>query len=540
MRTPETPAELGLPHAQWWEGQRDTVERVLDAFDEYSYVLLSAPTGSGKTMIATAVQRLLGLDSVTLTHTISLQGQYIKTLPWAQVVTGRANHPCDLVQLKAIGASAAQAPCTQGDDCELLELGNWCSYYSQLYAAAGNPQAVLNYAYAVRIVQARGIRGMKGNPFHRDLLVCDEADLAEAAIIEAVTIRLDKAESRRFGRPALKATAVELAAWARGVMPQVQDWYSVQRKAVVCADHDKLTCIDCDHQPSSAAMGTHRHAAAFKNAVSDLASVGADWIVTPDDHVLLVRPLWGWTVAQRVLFFAFRRVLLMSATLGDPDVLAAKLALPKGEWTYIEVPSTFPPDNRPVLYAPVVRVNRQSDRHDFDRLADVIHHIAEQPAFRERKGIIHTASFAIAKRLFQRLVLLSDRYLPHLGGRDAKDQIIDRLRNDDRPLIALSPSLATGVDIPYEIGFQVVAKVPFGDLGDPVTRARREYEDFGQQNYDAEAMNTVVQACGRAVRAPDDVGVTFILDGNFWSLYRRTYTPAYFDVKQQMKGGRDG
>jgi len=41
-------------------------------------------------------------------------------------------------------------------------------------------------------------------------------------------------------------------------------------------------------------------------------------------------------------------------------------------------------------------------------------------------------------------------------------------------------------------------------------------------------MNTVVQAYGRAVRAPDDKGVTFVLDSNFWPLYKRAYTPKHF------------
>ena len=41
-------------------------------------------------------------------------------------------------------------------------------------------------------------------------------------------------------------------------------------------------------------------------------------------------------------------------------------------------------------------------------------------------------------------------------------------------------------------------------------------------------MSQVVQACGRAVRAPDDTGVSYILDENFWGLYKRAHSPGYF------------
>ena len=37
-----------------------------------------------------------------------------------------------------------------------------------------------------------------------------------------------------------------------------------------------------------------------------------------------------------------------------------------------------------------------------------------------------------------------------------------------------------------------------------------------------------MQACGRAVRTPDDKGVNYILDANFWGLFKRTHTPQFF------------
>jgi len=174
-------------------------------------------------------------------------------------------------------------------------------------------------------------------------------------------------------------------------------------------------------------------------------------------------------------------------------------------------------------------VSRRSGPDDWDRLASAIQHIAGQDGLRNQKGIIHSGSFALTDRLGERL--LGDRFLIHRRDADIRE-LLSRFAAETRPVVLVSPSVTTGVDLPYVFGWQVIAKVPFGDLSDPVVARRRDAivdgEPFGKRNYDAEAMNTVVQACGRAVRAPDDKGVTFILDGNFWPLYKRAYVPRHF------------
>ena len=57
---PESPTDLGLLHPSWWRHQREAVEGVLAGFEQGHKVLLSAPTGSGKTLIGSAVARVQG------------------------------------------------------------------------------------------------------------------------------------------------------------------------------------------------------------------------------------------------------------------------------------------------------------------------------------------------------------------------------------------------------------------------------------------------------------------------------------------------
>src|SRR3990167_6130201 len=190
---PDRPSGLDIQTAdgkdEWRPLQRETIANICEAFRTKGFVLANMPTGSGKTIVATAVQRMLKLSSVVLTHTIHLQTQYQQTVPWATVVTGRRNHKCDLPQPFDEVLMADRAPCVVGDDCEHIS-PNGCSYYKMLYEAAGNPQTVLNYAYAVRILQSRSLFriGEDHNPFRRELLVCDEGDLAEGAIVDAARL----------------------------------------------------------------------------------------------------------------------------------------------------------------------------------------------------------------------------------------------------------------------------------------------------------------------------------------------------------------
>ncbi len=538
MRTPPTPADLNLPadkYPEWWPGQRQTIENVLTAFDEYKYVLLNAPWGSGKTIVATAVQKLMDVRAVNLTYSIQLQQQYLDTMPWASVVTGRQNHACELDLLKAIGATANEAPCKEGADCEYIH-PDGCSYYKGLYAAADNHQAVLNYPYAVRILQGHGVlRNVQGNPFRRHLLVCDEGDLAESAIIDGATIELDKALADKFSAPPRTPLCDRFIAWAAQVKDRIMAWLQEEQEGALCSSHSLIICDECDHLPSHNRISAYRRATAFVSGIAALAQIklAKDWTVVRNTWKIYIRPIWGWAVAQDVVFRHFKKVLIMSATLGDPDTLARKLDLARGDWIAIDVPCIFPVENRPVFYWPVAKMSRKSTAADFDGLAMAINWLAHQDGLDDKKGIIHTGSFRLAEQLFSRLKRESSRYILHeAGNRDAKDTIISKLRHSDNPLIVLSPSLGTGVDIPYAIGFQIIAKVPFANLADPIVRSRKDYKigefPFGQMNYDSEAISAVVQAYGRAVRAPDDHGVTFILDGNFWPLYKGTYTPAYF------------
>jgi Rad3-related DNA helicase len=198
---------------------------------------------------------------------------------------------------------------------------------------------------------------------------------------------------------------------------------------------------------------------------------------------------------------------------------------------YVDVPSTFPLCNRPTFYWPVAKLNARSEEGDYAAIASAIRFISDQPNLADRKGIIHTGSYKLVRRLAPYL-RDGPRFLLHEEA-GLRETLVKLFVEGEFPYVIVTPSLSTGFNLPYEIGFQVIAKTPFADLGDDLVQARRTSTlpndpKFGQKSYADDALNQVIQSVGRAVRAPDDMGVSYILDENFWPLYKNGYSAESF------------
>lgn len=495
-------------------------------------MLANIPTGGGKTIVATAVQRILGGTSLFLTHTKQLQAQYRGTATWAEVAMGKNNYACgrdpgDALRLLFENGLTADE-CDDFAGCLDRSRATPCEYVRMLYRAADNPQVVMNYAYAVRLLQAGSLKKSLPehasslaepayNPFRRDLLVADEGHLLEQALIDATTITVRKrgCDEARAGWLLPEASLSMAVEWAQQALPVVERYV-------------ELLASQAQAEKTEGLLRRLRRARALHEALGDLG--GADpeeWALLHEGDVVKVRPVWGWAV-RGALFYHFPRVLIMSATM--PKTLPARLGIPADQTVVIDRPSIFPVENRPVFYWPIMKVNRHTDDAEWASLASAIRFISEQGALKGRKGLVHTASFKVARALEPHL--RGGRFVCHTRS-DLRDALMQAFTTSNEPMVLVTPSFTTGFDY-SGIGWQVIAKVPFGDLGDPITKLRHEYAldddpKFGRKVYDDEAMNTVVQAAGRAVRSPADQGVTYILDSSYWPLHKRAYMPHFYE-----------
>ena len=524
---PESPTDLGLPHGSWWPHQREAVAATLSGFEQGRKVLVSAPTGSGKTLIGSAVARVQGGTSMFLAHTIYLQRQQLRTLLQAATATGRANHTCLLPDPFGQELTAAEAPCP----CHFAREGG-CGYYNQLFACADADEVVLNYAYAVRVCKAHGMKVttidpttnqevslLLPNPFKgRDLLVCDEAHLLERALIDADTIDVHRRTFDQLQVPLPGTT--ELGAW--------KEWAKLWVTPVANRVTGLLKSFRAVEHPHRDDIREARRLQSAYSVLDEVLQINPQDVPyyvgrTPSGYQ--VRPLWAWETAHNLLFKYGRDVMIMSATVGDPHLTTRLLGIEPDDWTLVEVPSTFPLENRPVFYWPVMKMKHGNTDEEKMQQVHALAHLASK--FPTSAGVVHCCSYTLGRFLYDnahRYPDLQSRLVIHTA--TDRESVFADFEHNPSNRVLITPAATTGVDWGF-VGWQMIPKVPFPDLSDDIVRLRYEYqteegEPIGKRVYLQEAALAIVQASGRCVRTPTDKGVTIITDGAFWTLFQFT------------------
>jgi Rad3-related DNA helicase len=245
------------------------------------------------------------------------------------------------------------------------------------------------------------------------------------------------------------------------------------------------------------------------------------WVMDVNDKFIEFAPIWPKDYTNDVLFLDVSKSLLTSATvcgktcemLGvDPDIN-----------TVMEFPHSFPVKNRQLIHIPTVRMNIHATKLDIREWTRRIDQILRNRL--DRKGIIHTVSYERRNH-----VIAQSRYSEHMMTHQTKDAIkmVHRFKEADPPAILVSPSMTTGWDFPYDdCEFQIIGKLAYPDTRNKIVKARvKEDPDYGAYV----AMQQLVQACGRAVRAKDDHSENFIIDDNIrWFVKKfKAFAPKWF------------
>lgn len=234
-------------------------------------------------------------------------------------------------------------------------------------------------------------------------------------------------------------------------------------------------------------------------------------------RVLTLRPLTPRL--NRPVFWPrqVRKLVLMSATLHSEDLW--DLGLESRRVAVVEVGSPIPPERRPVVYRPIARPGFGADATQIPRLeAGIAAVAAENPGAR---GLVHT-TYAIAAELKSGALGGHPRFHWHTPA-TAQSALAGWLRGADRPgddRILVASGMSEGLDLVGDLArWQVVTKIGYPSKADPAVLAKLALRPDW---YSWVAARELQQAVGRVCRGPEDYGVTYILDGAFPDLYRRT------------------
>lgn len=229
---------------------------------------------------------------------------------------------------------------------------------------------------------------------------------------------------------------------------------------------------------------------------------------------LSFKPIDVAPFAENMIFRLGERVILMSATILNKDAFCQSLGIKPEEAAFINLPSPFPVENRPIFFFPVGSMTQNGIDNSLPKLVEAIKSIMTE--HKNEKGIIHTHSYKIASYIKKHIK--SNRLLIHDANN--RDETLEKHMKSKEPTILLSPSMSEGVDLKQDMSrFQVVCKVPYPYLGDKLVSKRMHKWNWW---YPLQTAKTIVQAVGRSIRSADDHAVTYILDSNWESFYKKS------------------
>lgn len=483
------PQDWGLPEKfdSWRRGQEEAILK--NVYSKHRFNGIAAPTGFGKSLAYMTTALMLGGRSVILTSTKGQQDQLLRDFSHIGLVDirGRGNYRC---------TSDPDKTCEDGYHSGCSCRGSVSCPWSAAYFKVMSSQLVVtNYACFMLSYKYGDGLGYFQN------LICDEAHSIVDELSNVLQIDISANEAGEMLKVPFPIMVTDLGVW--------KEWANSHLSlAQRVRDEWKAICNVKDPKPSW--VRNYMHARNLYRKLSMLARIfPVEWVVDETEWGYQFDPIRVGRYAESTLFLKIPKVILASATL-RPKTLKM---LNVGEFGFTEVDSSFPVERCPVYHVPGARMDNRTSPGEYVvwgmRMDQIIRNRLD------RKGIIQTVSFERAKYIKDRSEFSQYMVMNKRG--DPTSKMINQFKFASKPRILVSPSVSTGYDFPYDAcEYQIIAKVPFPDSRSKIVAARQAIDrEYGPYI----AMQTLVQSCGRDMRADDDQSEVFVVDDHIkWFL----------------------
>jgi len=471
------------------QSQKDIVKRIIES--DRKVVMVSAPTGIGKSIIGMMSGHLTGGKVNYVCSDKSLQAQLVSDFPEAKVLMGRNNYTCNLYP--HLKADTCLGKCAEYEGGRIE-----CEYYDRKMEVARSRYRILNTHYLLYEINYSGLFASSGT------YIIDEADILEDILLDFVGLTLYNSQIRKYGLSYPKITVVESwIEWAEKAIARLRLQYN--SSAMSNALNEEFVKAD----------------RLIKKLGLFLSLVEDDWIYNKGETSNEFKPVWLTPeLTHKYLWNHGEKFILMSASLPSKAVFTELLGLEPNDVDYIEVGSPFEVHNRLIKYRPITDMGfKNKDKHYM--VVDEIRNILDTHT--KEKGIIHSQSYALTEKIMD---IGNPRLVTHT--RESKGMALESFLRATEPLVLVTPSSTRGLSLDGELGrFAVFPKVPFGNLKDKAISARLFGSGSkGNRWYLDMASRGILQGAGRIVRGYDDYGVTYILDSAFDRV--RKFLPQWF------------
>ena len=520
----------------------------------FKKIVISAPTGVGKSAIGMAIAKYFG-TGFFITKSKSLQDQYTRDFPILKSVKGKSNFEClklmdehkvdDPILAKELGNTCEKGVCLEGTEensegksiktfCTFKPLikdvtfdtklnESTCTYYFQKYFGLISNFSVWNYSGFFQLMKNKSVFT---DYLEKKVSIFDEAHGIEDQIINFIGIdisnkQLDecKIDVSRYNISDVKELTALLVA--------MKKFYATQY-AEIKGNYGDLKILEYYDDNFKK----------FSDFIGQIESDPKNFLISDNTNdfgnsvTISIKPL---LISKYVDdFFNTEYQIFMSATINKKN-FCETMGLDEKHVAFIDTPkSPFLYEHRKVDFLDVAFLNSRSSFTEEQNAIRKIDEILSK--HKTERGLILTSS---KKRCFDILSQLSPENkkrirICHSSNSDGttQDEKIAQHRATSASVL-LSSSLWEGVDLKDDDSrFQIIAKAPYKSLGD--TRVRAKMNKFPSW-YSSETMMKILQGFGRSIRSEDDWARTYVIDSTINNLVKQTRNiipKAYWDVLQ--------
>jgi Rad3-related DNA helicase len=504
-----------FPAPSYRGNQKQALSDIRQAFESgKSVVLVRAPTGSGKSLLARSIAgcaRTAGeadasevIDAYYTTPQVSQLDDVAEDdlLGDLAVIRGKNNYDCILPG--ETETPVDQAPCVREREFD-CQVKHRCPYFSDRAIASNRRIAAMTLAY---FMQTAG-SDVFGK---RDVVVIDEAHgLGEWGEMYA-TIELSPETIPMWTDldiPELSGPddAVELADRIETL---------AERRLKVLRGNAELSPEEASERDSLNMLRSDLSWFREDYRADDSVTT---WVVDGGDGgPVTIKPMNPERYLNHTVWERGNQFALLSATILNKAAFCANVGLDPDDVALVEVGHTFPVENRPLYDITQGKMTYEHREETLPKLARAIVRVmARHP---DEKGLIHCHSYAIQERLEE--LLTEFGVSPRVRSHDAnnRDATLSAWKRSDTPEVFLSVKMEEALDLEGELcRWQVLCKAPYPNTRDSRVAQRLEDDQWGW--YYRTTLRTVIQACGRVVRAPDDYGATYLADDSLCDLFER-------------------
>jgi len=485
---------------EWVEGirphQLDAVGTVLESINRgQKLIFIDAPTGSGKTLIGEMIRLMTGKKTTYICSSLSLQDQFVKDFDYARVIRGRSNYPTiygspDTNCSHCTGTKCIWCP--ERDDTTGIE---YCPYKIAKNDAAMSPLAVLNTRYFLYETN----KAYHSKFSYRDLVVADEADILESELMGFAECWIGARYLRSIGEEVPKdgSRYKKIGDWLTNtVLDKLITHIKTLPKSTV-KDIEEFkrweTVLDM-----------------VQSVAPELSNEENVWVRQPHDSALILKPVYVNNYGQHNLWRHGGIWIAMSATIISAEHMAMDLGWDK-EFENVQVPMTFPIENRPIKYIGSANMTYKNKEQAWPVMREAV---AEKcRAHPNDRILVHAVSYELMNYLAERVKKDGRTVVTYSNAKEREGAIAKYRATPGSILIA--PSLDRGVDFKDDdCRVVIIAKIPFPNLKDRLISSRANGRN-GNDWYSIQTIRSLVQMSGRGVRSKSDHCVTYIMDQQF-------------------------